>query len=74
MWNGFLAPRSIWAPLPTPNSTLYLCSSKYLLVEVSAPRSRTWTLSLDGNDEMGHSIHSSVDTALKSAQKTSLEI
>ena len=69
MWNVFLAPRSIWAPLPTPNSTLYLYFSEYLLVEISALRSQIWALCLDGNDEMGHSIHSLVNIALKSAQK-----
>ena len=69
MWNGFLAPMSIWAPLRTPISTLYLCSCKYLLVEVTTPRSQIWTLCLDGNDEMRHSIHCVVNTYLKSAQK-----
>ena len=67
MWNRFLAPSSIWAPLPTPNSTLYLRFFTFLLVEVSALRSQTWTLYLDGNEEMGHCIHNSVDTALKSS-------
>ena len=69
MFNGFSAPRSIWAPLPTPNSTLYLRFSNYLLVEASALKSQKWTLCLDGNDEMGHSIHRAVNTDLKSAQK-----
>ena len=69
MWNGVLAPRSIWAPLPTLDSTLYLHFSKYMLVEVSALKTRKRTLCLDGNDEMGHSIHNSVDTYLESAKK-----
>jgi hypothetical protein len=69
MINGFLAPRSIWAPLPTPNSTLYLRFSNYLLVKASAQKSQKWTLCLDGNDEMGYSIHCAVDTDLKSAKK-----
>ena len=68
MRNGFLTPRSIWAPLPTLNSTLYLRFSKYLSSEVTALRSQIWTLPLDGNDEIGHSIHNSVDTVLKSGQ------
>ena len=68
MRNGFWVPRSIWAPLLTPNRTLYLHFCKYLLVEVTVLRSQTWTLCLDSNDEMRHSIHSSVDTDLKSAQ------
>ena len=57
-----------WLFSPRPKSTLYLHFCKYLLSEVSARRSQTWTLSLDGNDEMGHSIHSSVNKTLKPSQ------
>ena len=73
MWKGVLVPRSIWAPLPTPNSTFYLCFSKYLLVEVSALRSQIWTLCLDGNNAMRHSLHSLVNTDLKSARNSPMK-
>ena len=69
MFNGFLAPRLIWAPLPTLNSTLYLRFSKYLFVEVSALMSPIWSLCLDANNAMRYSIHCAVDTDLKWARK-----